>query len=44
MILAFDIGGSRIKAATWDGARLASLGETVTPLQDRQAFVATLRG
>jgi len=44
MILVFDIGGSRIKAATWDGARLETLGETATPLQDRQAFVAAIRG
>jgi N-acetylglucosamine kinase len=43
MILVFDIGGSRIKAATWDGARLETLGETATPLQDRQAFVAAIR-
>ena len=43
MILAFDIGGSRIKAATWDGARLVGLGETMTPLQDRQAFAAAIR-
>ena len=44
MILAFDIGGSRIKAATWDGARLVGLGETVTPLHDRQGFIAALCG
>ncbi|CAN1560427.1 NagC Transcriptional regulator/sugar kinase [Paracoccaceae bacterium] len=44
MILAFDIGGSRIKAATWDGARLVGLGDAVTPLRDRQGFFAALRG
>lgn len=40
MILAFDIGGSRIRAAR-DGR---PLGEVVTPLQDLRAFVAALDG
>jgi N-acetylglucosamine kinase len=31
MILALDIGGSRIKAAVWDGA-LRPLGEVATPV------------
>jgi N-acetylglucosamine kinase len=40
MILAFDIGGSRIKAARGG----VFLGEVATPLQDAQAFVAALHG
>lgn len=44
MILTFDIGGSRIKAATWDSSRLEPLGETKTPLQDQRAFAAVLHG
>lgn len=40
MILAFDIGGSRIKAARGG----VVLGEVATPLQDAQAFVAALHG
>ncbi|MDZ4087911.1 MAG: ROK family protein [Tabrizicola sp.] len=43
MILAFDIGGSRIKAAVWDGA-LQPLGEVVTPLADKAAFNAAVAG
>lgn len=43
MILAFDIGGSRIKAAVWDGA-LRPLGEVATPLGDRAAFAAAIAG
>jgi N-acetylglucosamine kinase len=43
MILAFDIGGSRIKAAAWDGA-LRPLGEVVTPLGDKAAFTAAVAG
>lgn len=43
MILAFDIGGSRIKAAVWDGA-LRPLGEVVTPLADKAAFTAAVAG
>jgi N-acetylglucosamine kinase len=43
MILAFDIGGSRIKAAVWDGA-LRPLGEVATPLGDTAAFTAALAG
>ena len=40
MILAFDIGGSRIKAAR--GGLV--LGEVATPLHDAQGFVAALHG
>ncbi len=40
MILAFDIGGSRIKAAR-DGV---VLGEVPTPLNDAQGFVGALHG
>lgn len=40
MILAFDIGGSRIRAAR----RGVALGEVATPLHDAQAFVAALHG
>jgi N-acetylglucosamine kinase len=40
MILAFDIGGSRIKAARGG----VVLGEVATPLADFGAFVAALRG
>jgi N-acetylglucosamine kinase len=43
MILAFDIGGSRIKAAVWDGA-LQPLGEVATPLGDKAAFTAAIAG
>ena len=43
MILAFDIGGSRIKAAAWDGA-LRPLGEVATPLDDKAAFTAAIAG
>ena len=43
MILAFDIGGSRIKAAVWDGA-LRTLGEVATPLGDKAAFTAAIAG
>ena len=44
MILCFDIGGSRIKAALWAGGVLTRLGETPTPVADFAAFVAALRG
>lgn len=43
MILAFDIGGSRIKAAAWDGG-LRPLGEVVTPLGDKAAFTRAVAG
>lgn len=43
MILAFDIGGSRIRAAAWDG-RLQPLGEVPTPAQDKAAFAAAIAG
>lgn len=41
MILAFDIGGSRIKAALWDGV-LRPLGDVVTPLGDKAAFTEAI--
>jgi N-acetylglucosamine kinase len=41
MILAFDIGGSRIRAAVWD-KELLSLGELPNPLTDRGAFMAAI--
>ncbi len=44
MILAFDIGGSRMRAALWNGAALTPLGEAETPLQDLAGFVAALAG
>lgn len=44
MILCFDIGGSRIKAAAFDGGNLVALGEAPTPTTDFGAFVAVLRG
>lgn len=44
MILAFDIGGSRIRAAAWDGTQLAPLGEVPTPVGDTAAFSATIAG
>ncbi|KAF0115144.1 MAG: N-acetylglucosamine kinase [Rhodobacteraceae bacterium] len=43
MILAFDIGGSRIRAAVWDGT-LRPLGEVATPAGDKAAFVAAVAG
>jgi N-acetylglucosamine kinase len=43
MILTFDIGGSRIRAAGWDGV-LTPLGEVATPVGDRDAFFAAIRG
>ncbi|MDQ2066534.1 ROK family protein [Xinfangfangia sp. CPCC 101601] len=42
MILAFDIGGSRIRAALWDGERLQPLGEVPTPSQDIDAFTGAI--
>lgn len=44
MILAFDIGGSRIRAAAWGGAQLDPLGEVATPADDRQAFLQEVAG
>ena len=44
MILAFDIGGSRIRAALWDGAALQALGEVATPAADRAGFVRAIAG
>lgn len=42
MILCFDIGGTRIKAATSTDGRLAPLGDTPTPTQDFAAFTAAI--
>lgn len=44
MILAFDIGGSRIRAAGWDGLSLSPLGEVPTPAGDRQGFLQAIAG
>lgn len=44
MILAFDIGGSRIRAALWDGAELQALGEVATPAADRAGFLQAIAG
>lgn len=43
MILCFDIGGSRIKAALAGGSALTALGEMPTPLADFAAFKAALQ-
>ena len=43
MILALDIGGSRIRAAVWDGG-LRPVGEVATPADDRDGFVAAVAG
>ncbi len=42
MILCFDIGGSRIKAATSTAGRLMPLGDTPTPTHDFTAFIAAI--
>lgn len=44
MILCFDIGGSRIKAATAQDGVLMSLGDTPTPTTDFAAFTAAIAG
>ena len=44
MILAFDIGGSRIRAAVWGGAGLHALGEVATPVGDLRGFAEAIRG
>jgi N-acetylglucosamine kinase len=44
MILCFDIGGSRIKAALSNGSGLVSLGDRPTPGSDFDAFLAILSG
>ena len=44
MILTFDIGGSRIKAAIWGGTGLHPLGEVATPTGDLRAFAEAIRG
>lgn len=44
MILCFDIGGSRIKAALHAGGALAPLGEVATPTADYPAFLQALAG
>lgn len=43
MILCFDIGGSRIKAASATGSQIVPLGDTPTPTTDFAAFLAALR-
>lgn len=42
MIAAFDIGGSRIKAAQMTSGRLNAVGEAETPADDLPAFAAAL--
>ncbi|NGQ91301.1 ROK family protein [Rhodobacter sp. HX-7-19] len=44
MILCFDIGGSRIKAALSKGGALSPLGDAPTPTQDFDTFRETLAG
>ncbi|MCB6178144.1 ROK family protein [Rhodobacter sp. Har01] len=44
MILAFDIGGSRIRAGLWDGHVLERLGEAETPARSLDAFAAVVGG
>lgn len=44
MILCFDIGGSRIRAALSDGDSMTPLGEVPTPAHDLNAFLAALVG
>jgi N-acetylglucosamine kinase len=44
MILSFDIGGSRIRAATSEGGVLSVLGEVATPTADFAAFTAAVAG
>ena len=44
MILCFDIGGSRIKAAVAEHGRLTPIGECATPGIDFGAFLAALAG
>jgi N-acetylglucosamine kinase len=44
MILAFDIGGSRIRGAVWGGNGLHQLGEMATPAGDLGAFAEAIRG
>ena len=44
MILCFDIGGSRIKAALAVGGAVQQLGDCATPAADFAAFVAALAG
>lgn len=44
MILAFDIGGSRIRAALWNGTTLTPVGEVPTPAHDIDAFTDAITG
>lgn len=44
MILCFDIGGSRIKAAFAESDRLVHAGDCATPVADFDAFLAALSG
>ncbi len=43
MILCFDIGGSRIKAAAFADGQMTALGDAPTPRDDFAAFVGVLR-
>lgn len=44
MIVAFDIGGSRIRAARVSGGVVTRLGEVETPTADAAAFAAAMAG
>lgn len=44
MLVAFDIGGSRIKAARVLGGTVTRLGEVATPTTDAAAFAAAMAG
>lgn len=44
MLIAFDIGGSRIKAAGVTAGGITALGEVATPSADFDGFIAALRG
>lgn len=44
MILCFDIGGSRIKAASATGGQITPMGDVPTPVGDFAAFLQALRG
>lgn len=44
MIVAYDIGGTRIRAARVAGTEVQPLGEVPTPAQDFAAFVAAVGG
>ena len=42
MIVCFDIGGSRIKAAAYEGGQVTALGAAQTPVNDFGSFVGVL--